>query len=370
VTVSIGVMRESRIRSMAGGRVLLAVIFIHAVLKRGDLVSCTRIVVLFIALLGLMIYSSSIRAAVTPPTVNGNLSDWGITLSSGSNPHLVYASGYGYSYNSNQNIEKHGQMTFNGNTIIYDLEDSNDLAGKTGYVGPLYGGQDYDAEALVVSVVGTNLYIGIATGQRPDNGISYFAPGDISMTKGTDVWGVEVGGGTGNSNSSNPSKIVGGDSGTTYQLDSGGSTVKAINPKNPYQEAGSIWKTVSTDWKSGISSSGDPMTQLNITSPSAMPVEQLGQSNYVYNFDSSFGSHAFIELCIPNYETVFGDDPGNAVIRWAPACGNDILSVSVYLPGSQGAGSVPEPASMMIWAVLLLSAVCVARKKLLPLRRP
>jgi hypothetical protein len=313
-------------------------------------VSRTKLVVL-IAFFGWMVCSSDIQAAIT---VDGNLSDWGITLNR--NKHLVYDAGYNYSYNSQQTVEKRGQTTFDGCTIVYDLEDSNDGAGHNAKVGPLYGGQDYDAEVLVVSVVGSDLYIGISTGQRPNNGSAFFAPGDIQITKGNEVWGIEVGGG---SHATSSSKVVDGDKGTTYSLNRNGDTRSST--QLPNQEAGSIWE--GGTWDSGIAGSGDVTTQLNGGT-------YLGTSDYVYNFDSTFGQHAFIELCIPNYAELFGDNLAGASIRWAPVCGNDQLSLCVIIPELPGLGPVPEPASAMIWAVLLLTTLCVTRKRLSLFRRP
>jgi len=273
--------------------------------------------------------------------------------------------GHDYTYDPTTNTEWRGQMTATINgvsncTICYDLEDSND-ASNNYKVGPLGGGQNYDAEALVATVVGSNLYIGIATGQRPDNGFSYFAPGDICITTNSGVFGIEVGGGAGFSGTAN-GEITGGQAGTSYNLSAKGYTNSTSTPSN--QLAGSIWK--GGTWFDGIAGSGGVPTQLV---SGGTKVGQLAANDYVYNFDSAFGQHAFIELCIPNYTTLFNDSDG-ATIRWAPVCGNDQLSLCVVLPGPGAPGaSVPEPASVMIWAVLLLTAACFARKKLSPFGR-
>jgi hypothetical protein len=348
------VMCSGRIRSQAG-----AFCYNDLHLQRPEkgepLVSRTKLVVLT-ALLGWMVCSSDMRAAIT---VDGNLSDWGITLNH--NRHLVYDAGYNYSYNSQQTVEKRGQTTYGGCTIVYDVEDSNDSAGHNAKVGPLYGGQDYDAEVLVVSVVGSDLYIGVSTGQRPDNGSAFFAPGDIRITSGNEVWGIEVGGG---SHATSSTKVVDGDKGTTYTLASNGNTTHST--QLPNQKAGSIWE--GGTWDPGIAGSGDVATQLNTGGVNGGTY--LGMSDYVYNFDSVYGQHAFIELCIPNYAELFGDNLSGATIRWAPVCGNDQLSLCVIIPDIPSSGPVPEPASAMIWAVLLLTTLCVTRKRLSLFRRP
>ncbi len=159
--------------------------------------NCIKLCAVVVAL-GSAIVCSYSQAAIT---VDGNLSDWGITL--GSNGHFSYAAAYGYTYPGNPTQGKQGTATIGGNTVAYDLEDSNDNSNNY-QVGPLYGGQNYDAEVLVASVVGSNLYIGIASGQRPDNGAQYYCPGDICLTKGSTTWGIEVGGGPGSTTTPSP----------------------------------------------------------------------------------------------------------------------------------------------------------------------
>jgi hypothetical protein len=324
-------------------------------------VSCTKVIVL-VALLGLTVSRSNLQAAVV--NIDGNLSsDWGISLDN--NKHLVFSSAYtnsnGTQYVGNQNLalECHGTTTLsNGRLVVYDLEDTNDSWDHSHKVGPLYGGQDYDAEALVVGVSNGNLYIAIATGQRPDNGYSYFGPGDICITKGSEVWGIETGGG---SHATSSHMVVDGDQGTNYTLNSNGYTTSSMNSSS--RLAGSIWK--GGTWDAGINGSNDTRTQLRTGGT------YLGMSDYVYNFDSAFGQHAFIELCIPNYADLFGSNLAGASIRWSPVCGNDQLTLCVVLPSELPPGpSVPEPASVTIWAMLLLTAICFARRKCSLARRP
>lgn len=309
--------------------------------------SCTRVHIVHLALWGLMLCPSIAHAAIV---VDGSLSEWGISLDS--EKHLVYNAGYGYAYDSQTSLEKRGQTTINGRTIIYDLQDSDDSS-SSNKVSPFSAGQDYDAEALAVSVVGSDLYIAIATGQRPDNGVSNFAPGDICISKGTKVWGIEVGGGS----QTLASEVVDGDQGTTYRLASNGDT-KSLR-QLPNQKAGSIWD--GGTWRYGIVSPDNVTTQL--ATGGSDGGSYLGTSDYVYRFDSAFGQHAFIELRIPNYQQLFGNDLQNATIRWAPVFGNDQLDLSVVLSSGQPLGPVPEPASLLIWTVLSLAAVCVAWKR-------
>ena len=155
-----------------------------------------------------------------------------------------------------------------------------------------------------------------------------------------------------------------GDKGTTYKLSASGATLSSTQLNT--QKAGSIWKAVL-----GISASAAPgnvKTQLNTGGTNGGTY--LGMSDYVYNFDSAYGQHAFIELCIPNYQELLGDNLSGATIRWAPVCGNDQLDLCVVFLSEQVPGPTPEPASFLIWTVLFLAAVCFARKNRSPHSQP
>jgi hypothetical protein len=366
---------------LAGVERLLAMSYLQIVRKERHSMSCTKLIGI-VALLALLFCSSNIQAAID---VDGNLADWGISVNSQNN-HLTYDPVYAYSYNASNPLQDDNnltprQTTYNGTTVYYDVEDTNDSAGNGSRVGPLYGGQDYDAEVMVVRIVGNNLYIGIATGQTNTNLFSNFAPGDICITTadGT-VFGIEVGGGSGVQSTSGHGKgsprdttVDNGDAGSTYKLFNNGFTDKVNSPGNDEQTAGSIWETTSNDWIQGLSGSDPTDTdkkwdtaQLNTQDGE----EALGYcDSYVYNFGSSSSQHAFIELCITDYVNVFGSDLSEAIISWTPACGNDLLYV--FIPEQSGHfGPVPEPASMTIWAFLLLMGICFARKKISSLSRP
>ncbi|HYW81363.1 MAG TPA: hypothetical protein VE890_17395, partial [Thermoguttaceae bacterium] len=229
---------------------------------------------------------------------DGILDDWGVTINA--NGHLVYDSAYGAAYSTAQSpiIPQVGINTLvNGRKVTFQIEDTNDISNNYG-VGPLYGGQNYDAEGLFVSVHQNDLYIAIATGQRPDNGGSlpnekFFAPGDISIL-GSSVWGIEVGGGAGGQSSASllsaGSVIHAGDAGTTYNIDGSGFVIPASSPHSSHraeQTAGSVWLTDGSssssldathtiDWQTGIAGSGNPrpLTQLtggSLLSASVVP---------------------------------------------------------------------------------------------------
>ena len=73
---------------------------------------------------------------VSAITIDGNLSDWGVTLPATANaPAAAWANSVG---------------------VSSPIDD--------GQVGPGAGGQNYDAEVLYATIVGNNLYIALVTG--------------------------------------------------------------------------------------------------------------------------------------------------------------------------------------------------------------
>ncbi|MBN2475896.1 MAG: PEP-CTERM sorting domain-containing protein [Pirellulales bacterium] len=316
--------------------------------------------------------------------IDGILDDWGVTITESGN--LVYDPAYGASYSTAQSPitpQVGVNVSVNGREVTYQIEDTND--GSNDYrVGPLWGGQNYDGEALFVSIDQGDLYIAIATGQRPDNAGSgddakYFAPGDISIARSdTLVWGIEVGGGRGGQDIAN-SVITASDPGTTYIIDANGFAIPALSPDVGHpadRTAGSLWETDGSSshaldpgqaWQTGIAGSSMPRPRTQLTGGRLVEASVVpGRVEYAYNFGfdplglaDDFGQHAFVELCIRDYADLdmFGDDLAGATILWAPVCGNDLLSVEVHLPK----GEVPEPASLAIWCLLGIAGVAIGR---------
>ena len=298
-------------------------------------------------------------------SVDGLLNDWGVTINS--TGHLVYDAAYGAAYDDTKGLVASTSGTnvdVNGRRVTYQIEDSNDYS--NGYqVGPLWGGQNYDAEALLVSLDGGDLHIAIATGQRPDNRLANYAPGDISIVSGGTTWGIEVGGGAALDSGSANFLLAEGSNGTTYTIKTDGYTLSSAS-SSANQTAGSIWltdgSTSSTldptkDWQTGIANSGTPRPPTQLIGGTT----RLGQADYAFNFgvdpndlmENLFGGHAFIELVVEDYYMVFGDLLDPATVRWSPVCGNDQLMLSVTLPPK---GVVPEPTSLVVWTLLIGAA--------------
>jgi hypothetical protein len=267
--------------------------------------------------IGILATSSS--AAIQ---VNGDISDWGITV-------------------GDNNTSNFNSFDPTLDILASATEDQSDTAGDGGYLGPQHGGQNYDAELLVVAQQDEELFVLLVTGQRPDNGVARFAPGDFLIQTSGGLYGLEVGGGIGGSGITSP--LGTGAPGSTYTLDNHGYTT-GHDYTTGAQSAGSIWKEVS--WINDPVNSTLPV-QFQINSSSV----QVGTADYLYTLNQYSSQHAVMELSVN--PTMFGGEMVES-ITWRPSCGNDELTASSI-------NVVPEPA-----AALLLAAGSLI---LLPRRR-
>ncbi|MBN2293401.1 MAG: hypothetical protein JXM70_13310 [Pirellulales bacterium] len=297
--------------------------------------------------------------AVATINVDGDLNEWGISPASYNfNGNLLTPSSSVYTlpgeWSNTSGYGYHGQATLPGGEIVY--YHAEDTSGD--YLGPERGGQNYDTEYLGAVLTSSKLYIALSTGQRQDNGKSYFAPGDFHIVVAdSDIYGIEVGGGVGGSGAT---AINLGDSGSTYNLNYQGYT-NWSNPLasiNPLQTAGSVWQANGTnDWYiENVGGYPHLATQLlngNLTG---------NADAYVYNFESGLGTHAFIELCVDL--DLLGDPPplSNMKVAWRPSCGNDEAYLCVEIP-SGPPPQVPEPSSFIVWGILI-SLACVGSRRL------
>ena len=258
------------------------------------------------------------RAAVL--TVDGDVTDWGFS------------------------VADNNASTFNPASGLSNLglwvEDQDDNAGLGGFVGPHYGGQAYDAEALASAQQGGSLFITIVSGQRPGNGFTEFEPGDIYIGTSGGSFGIEVGGGAGGGPGG---AITAGAPGSTYALDGSGFTASLL-PTDPAQTAGSVW--FNPTW---IYSPFVPQEPAQIGGGGT----HVGDAAYVFTLDSSTNQHSIIELSVPL--SVFG---GQSIetIGWQPSCGNDQAAIS-FTP-------VPEPSTVAL-VLLGLGALLPLRRRLI-----
>ncbi|MBU1933360.1 MAG: PEP-CTERM sorting domain-containing protein [Candidatus Omnitrophica bacterium] len=93
-------------------------------------------------------------------TMDGNLGDWGVDPSTPGFEGWVPNPG-----------------------IYYTVED---YVGPSGYVGPGWGGQKFDAEAMYLDWDDTNLYLALVTGFPRTGGVSGESAGDIGIDFGVD----------------------------------------------------------------------------------------------------------------------------------------------------------------------------------------
>jgi hypothetical protein len=289
--------------------------------------------------------------------IDGGLSDWGVSVADNNGSNFGVPAGA-------------GQTTLgDGSVMYYHLEDQHDLAGHSTYLEPNYGGQDYDAEFMGVVINGTQLSIAIVTGQRPDNGLTFFGPGDIRIQTSQGVFAVEVGGGMGGGSGT---AIVEGALGTTYRLNSSGETKGVLtsdgtsvgdltgpNPQlaaNAMQTAGSIWKD--PQWIL------DPIVPQGPTQMQFVGGTRIGDADYIYTRNSSTNQHSVIELTLN--AALLGGGTIESVF-WRPSCGNDELNVDVDHQ------IVPEAGTFVSWGLLAVCAtvgVALRRRANQPVLRP
>ncbi|MCB1876867.1 MAG: PEP-CTERM sorting domain-containing protein [Chromatiales bacterium] len=273
-----------------------------------------------------------------PLIVDGNLGDWGI----------LTADNNGSSYNLNSG----GDWTLLGSME----EDSNDRSNNY-TVGPNEGGQNYDAEFLGVALQGSTLYIGISTGQRPDNGKAFFGPGDIRIELGNGtVFGIEVGGGIGSSSGFSDA-IEEGAYGSLYELNPHGVTTGHTTLTS--QLAGSLW--LNPDWRL------DPIDDAAGVEPvQILPGTgtNLGLVDYIFTRDAFTNQHAIIELAldISRLGLVGNEQLAGLSVDWRPSCGNDELHVVAAARSRPFNNELPEPAGIGLLA-LGLGLIGRLRKK-------
>ena len=210
-----------------------------------------------------------------------------------------------------------------GHGIKYFVEDQT---GERAYLGPGWGGQDYDAEAVYAQRSATHLNFAIVTGRAPD--ADGFVAGDIAIDFGLDG---------------------------TFEYG-----VVMLTDATGIGMAGELYRV--TEWNYGLWSApgveGDPTsTPFGLSHPTAIEAGtkladvDLSYDAMRYNGVSGLGigefgdagKHYVIETSI----ALDLLDPSminqNFLVHWTMACANDVVAVDPP-PG----GEVPAPASLLL----------------------
>ena len=260
---------------------------------------------LIMGALGLGLSAESIADVITADviTADGNLNDWG----------LFTAGSTAWTPSGDQNGTNY---LYNNLTIYYTVED---YTSGNGYIGPGWGGQAYDAEALYVTWDAANLYIALVTGHDPttQNNLSAntYSTGDFALA----FWD-------------------GGIPTYTYGIETTGD----------FGKKGGIY-TVSNWSKSPLwggqhitsISTGDKVNEANLAI-STDPLTNIGTS--------STDKHWIYELSAPL--SAFGDIAGKKLsVYWTMNCANDMVEADPTFPTR-----VDEPP---VWALLGLTLPAV-----------
>ena len=227
-------------------------------------------------------------------TVNGTLSDWGLNTSS---------------------FGKNGNHWDPGIPGVFVWQE--DEVGSGGYVGPAYGGQNYDVEAVLATFDDENLYVAIATG-FPQAGRDGWDAGDIAFDLGDDgTWDYAL--------------VI------SNYLD--GVETRGLTLGGFYEVTN--WQDV---YYSGHSES-NPFRMANGT------LLETTDFAYVDDPDHSFPRY-FIEAAIPL--SLFGGPVHEVTIHWTMECGNDYGEVVAH---------TPEPASILLAGAGLFAVSMFLRRR-------
>ena len=244
-------------------------------------------------------------------TVDGNLSDWGVTTT-----------GSASDWNPNSGV-------------YYTTEDQTGSSGT--YLNPGYGGQVYDAEAIYVDFDSNYMYYAVVTG-LPETGVTY-PSGDISFDFGQNgiyEMGIEVLGDNGFT------------SGSLYEVAS-----TQAEQDNNWSHAAFVQHQASdpVDILAGTLVSSGDLIYGDSQGTNDTPITNLGQ----YASDG----HYVIEgrVALAGFSSYVGDTFN---VHWTMKCGNDaIILSSVEMPST----GVPLPGTIALFGVAMLGMGAAARRR-------
>lgn len=249
---------------------------------------------------------------------------------------LLTALAHGQTYVIDSRISDWG---INSTTLISSTARSQmieDFVGAGGFVGPQYGGQDYDAEAIYLDWNSTRVFVGVLTGMAPTH--TNYSPADILF----DFNYSAVDANWASTSTPDYALVVNNYSGLTVG--------------NFYQGA---------TWVNGMVASSYVVAAKTGTIMSTMGT---GANDVAFSYSSTgitgLGStpgdtHYFIEASIPT--SAFGslwnaNGPTQPVqVRWAMYCANDLISTVV----------VPEPSTVAGVGLMMGGLLVVRRTRFL-----
>jgi len=345
--------RLRRVRNLAGGAVAASVAVVMAV-------------------------GASTPGHASSITVDGGVSDWGVVLHNGGNTTYGgsnYTGVIGAYSGPGGGAGLIGYMSpvTPGNPLGPNAEDTNDRAANGGIVTPWEGGQKYDAEFMAVALSTplngdlkhSNLSILIVSGLRPDNGATYFGPGDIRVNGLAGSFGIETGGGVGHTGGVDVAHQTQASDGYTYTLTYGGGCIgctsgttadSAVKAGSIRQNPGWINDPLASAANGGASGgayddpNGHP-DDLNLYPFEDDDRSQIDHAHagtdvtpadmqFYYTADELMDGannksvHSVIELSFAAEPFVVTDASGNQTlsfsIDWGPGCNNDVLEVDAY----------------------------------------
>ncbi len=227
----------------------------------------------------------------------------------------------------------------NSTTLVSSTAKSQmieDFVGSGGFVGPQYGGQTYDAEAIYLDWNSSRVFVGVLTGMAPTH--TNYSPADIIFDFNYSPITADL------ASTSTPdyALVVNGYSGLTVGNFYSGSTWVNGAAAPSYVVAVKTGTVLST-LGSGANDIAFSYSSTSMTGLGATPGD----------------THYFIEASIPTsaFGSMWtGDGPTQPVeVRWSMYCGNDFISTVV----------VPEPSTIAGVGLMLGGLFFARRSRLL-----